>query len=125
MHGLCITDDGAMPCATDHMVHRRFAFDRDDFGTRVKRLPTLRRFIACGVSCINLLQIQILHIGTSVGEAPGHMGVATQHHKGQTWQAGTDHIGVGCFQMRVIPNGRRTQSKVRIIGQQRLTRGGV
>ena len=133
---LHITDDRTMAGAAHLEGDIRLAFDADGFAALRKSGPTIGRAVLTGSGRVELLQIQVLHIGPGVGEAPGHARGAAQHHKGQAGQGGTDHVERGVFvpagqlacrsfEVGVIPDGRRTQSQMRVVGQQGLARHGA
>ena len=96
------------------------AFDTNGFLPRFKRLPALGRLVLRGVGRVDFFQIQVLHIGTGVGEAPSHASVMAQNHQRHARQRGANHVLVGRLQMRIKPNRRCAQTQVRVVGKQGL-----
>ena len=133
---LNIADDRAVARAAHLEGHIALPFDADGFGAFLKRRPAGGRAVLAGLGCVQLFEVQVLNVRPRVGKAPGHTLGSAQHDKRQTGQSGSNHIQRGVlmtagqftsrrFQVCKIPDGRRTQGQVRIVGQQGFATDGV
>ncbi len=134
--GLGVAQHRAVAGLAHGQRHVELAFDRNSFCAGGKALPD--RFIALAghpvlrdVGRVDLLNVEVLHVRAGVGEAPGHLRGAAQHHEGQTGQRGANDVECGCgagrgrLQPGNVPDGGGAQAQVRVVGQQRLAAGGV
>ena len=139
-HGPCRIGSGTGQNGRRHIAIQQqqvgLALDADGFVAHRERSPSVGRAVLRGVGGVDLLQIQVLHIGAGVGEAPGDLVGTAQHHKGQARQGGAYGINgaQGCavrrlarrgLQARKVPDGGGRQAQVRVVGQQRLAAHGA
>ena len=136
MAGLRVAQHRPVAGAAQAQLHIGLAFDAHGFQPHGKRRPAVRRAVAASVLRVDLLQVQVLHIGVGVGKTPGHAGGAPQHHKRQARQRGAQHVqrrggravrrlAGRRLQVRHVPDGGCAQAQVRVVRQQRLARGGA
>ncbi len=90
--GLHIADHRAMAGAAHREVHIGLAFHADHFLALLKGLPPLGGEVLARPGGIDGFEVEVLHIGAGVGEAPSHAPRSTQHHKRQTGQGGAHHV---------------------------------
>ena len=133
---LRVADHRAVARAAQRHPDIALALDLEDFLAHDKLFPARGRAVLAGIGRVDLLQIQILHIGVGVGKAPGHLRRAAQHHKGHAGQGGPCHIqlaqgtavtGPALWRLktREVPDGRSAQPQMRIVGQQGLAASGL
>ena len=133
---LNVAQHGAMARAAQLQQQVGLALDADGFVAHGELGPSVGRAVLRGIGGVDLLQIQVLHIGAGVGEAPGDLVGTAQHHKGQARQGGAYGINgaQGCavrrlarrgLQARKVPDGGGRQAQVRVVGQQRLAAHGA
>ena len=118
-----------MARAAHHVAHVGLALHADGFHAQAEvgpdRFggaawhPVLRR-----VGRIDLLDVEVLNVRPGVGEPPGHLLGAPQHHKRRAGQGSADHIHafdavcVRRLQPREVPDGWCAQTQVRVVRQQ-------
>ena len=95
----------------------RRAFHPNDFAPRLELAPALGREIARRV--VELLQVQVLHIGAGVGRRPGEAAIAADDDPRHAGQRGADRVEPRRMQVREVPDARRAEPEVRVIGKQR------
>ena len=69
---------------------------------------------------IEVLAIQVLHVGGDVGRAPGDEPVAAERHGRRARQRRADHVEVPGRHVREVPRRRQSRAEMRIVGEQRL-----
>jgi hypothetical protein len=82
-------------------------------------------FDALGELPLALLQVQVLHVAAGAGEAPGDALVASGQDARHTRQRAANGVEAGRVQVREVPHRRRREPEVRVVGEQRLARGGA
>ena len=101
------------------------ALDLDDLSAGLERRPAVGGAVAAGVGGIDLLQVEVLDVGSGVGEAPGDVLVLPQHHHRQARQRCPSHFQAGGLEAREVPQRGRAELEVRVVGQQRPAGAGV
>ena len=97
----------------------------DRLADALERLPAGRRQIFLGVFRIHALDKNVLCVRPGIGEPPGDLVVAAEEDERRSRKRGPDQIFrrvelVGYFQVGKIPDRRRHQRQMRIIGDDRL-----
>ena len=105
----------------DH--HVRLTLDVNDFTAMVGGLPSRWRQIFAGL--IEGLDVDVLHGGTNVGEAPGNPLVVSHDHVGQTGQSDASGVEVAAAEMGFVPQVRHLVPEVHVVREQRLARNRV
>ena len=102
---------------------RRLILDGDDGLGGAKRFWAFGRQIFLGVGGIDLFDDDVLIIDIGRGQAPAHLVRPADQHQRHARDGAADHPAGGQFQPREIPDRRRSQAKVRVIGQKAATCG--
>ncbi len=97
----------------------------DGLGARDEVCPAVRSLVALRAARLQALDIEILHVRRGIGETPRDALVVPEHHRRHAGQRGARDIQPGSLQLGEVPQRRRLQPEVRIIGQQRLARTGM
>ena len=113
-----VADHGAVPRNAHIEIDSRRALDLDRFVHDRERAMTVRRDVAAGA--IELLEIEVLHVGTGIGCAPRDLVVAPDDDARHAGQRRTDLIEARRMQVSEVPDVRRAQPEMRIVGEQRF-----
>ncbi len=143
-----VGDHRPVACVAQRHGHVGLAFHANAVAAHIEGGPALGRAVAGGVGRVDLLDVQVLHVGAGVGETPGQVGVLSQHHQGQAGQRGAGHAQAACagvvvgsglgaldlslrlhlgwyHQARQVPQRGCAQLQVRVVGQQRRARAAA
>src|SRR5258708_35356601 len=81
--------------------------------------PRALVFILPWILGIEFLNIEILYIRNSVGNPPRDMLIVANNYAGSAWEAYTNHINIARQQVTLIPDRRRSLTKMGIITEDR------
>ena len=101
------------------------AFHLDDLVDGLEARPAVGRLVLRAVVGLDALEVEVLHIGAGIGEAPCDMLVLAEDHAGQRRHRRAGHLQLRCLDAREVPQRRRAQLQVRVVGEQRLAALGV
>ena len=101
------------------------AVDLDDLLDEGHVAPLAHVLVLVGVVGVDLLDVEVLHVGADVGDAPGDAVVVADDDAGDAGEAETGHIPAGRVQADLVPDRRHLDAQVRIVGQQGQAGGGV
>src|SRR5438477_4475886 len=87
--------------------------------------PTRGRQVTLRVSRIKLLDVEVLHVWTNIGEAPRDTIAVPDNYARQASRSHACYSDTGTAKMDHVPNRRRSRRKVWIIGEQRLAANRV
>ena len=106
-------------------------FDVDGFAIMEERFPgaVLGLVLGGGAGAADVFDVDVLDFGSEVGEAPGYVVVVTDDDEGDAGKgdAGDVEVPVWCrgFKVRLVPDARDVVGEVHVVGQERLSCGGV
>ena len=129
-----IADDRTVPGAAHGVLHIGLPLDPDGLHTGFESRPGVppfrcRHAVLVGLPRAQLLEVQVLHIGTGIGETPSHTRRAAQHHERRPGQGGADHVhapdatSIRRLKPGEVPDRRCAQAQVGIVREQRLPAG--
>jgi hypothetical protein len=108
--------------AHDEVLARR-ALDADVFRHAGHSLPAAGCLHLHRVVGLEALEVQVLHIGAGVGEAPGDVFILAEHDHRQARHrraGGLEAVRARHFDARDVPQRRCRDLQMRVVGQQRL-----
>ena len=78
-----------------------------------------------GIVGVDLLDVEVLHVGADVGHAPGDAIVVAHDHAGNAGEAEAGDVPARRVEADLIPDRGHLDAQVRVISQQRQARFGV
>jgi hypothetical protein len=115
-----VGDHRAVARAPHRHRHVGAAAHLDDFLARLEAGPAAGGLVAVRVRRVELLEVDVLHVGPGVGEAPGEVFVLPEHDKRQARHRGAGDAVARRLDAREVPQRRRGQPQVRVVGDERL-----
>jgi hypothetical protein len=112
-------------CAADHQLDIGAATHRDLLAADLEGARPLWRQVAVAGAIDEALDVEVLHVGHHVGDAPGDTIVAPDHDAGQARNRGADDVARRCAHMGEIPDRRIGDQQMRVVGQQWLAAGAA
>jgi len=116
-------DDRTVP-GHDHLLnHGRAAFDPDHFPAHLRVMPlTVELELHTVGSAAQMLNIEVLHVGVAIGEAPGHAPIMPRNHIRDAGEGDASDVKCVCFpgrhQVILVPNGRCAEWQMHVIGKE-------
>ena len=114
-----------MPRRPYDQLHVGAVLDADRLLARLERLRTVRRQVFRRIGRIDGLDEEVLHVGVRGREAPGDGVVLPEQNAGQAGHGGALDRALGRDDAGEIPEDRRLEAEVRIVGEDRLSSGGA
>ncbi len=113
-----VRDERAMPAGTRRPVDRLvLAFDPNCLADNGQWLPRAVDFDLVGVGRVDALDVEVLHVGTEVGHAPGDVLVMADDDRRQAGQRCAHRVQIAALQTGQIPDGRNLGGEVRVVVQ--------
>ena len=109
-----------VPRRADLQENVRRVLDMDDLIVRDEGFGAVGRQILGGVARIDRLDEQILRIGVGAGDAPGDAVVLSEQHERRAGHGRALYGQSRRDDSREIPQDRRLNSEVRIVGEDRF-----
>ena len=108
-------DDGPVTRNHDIELNFRLAFDPDDLLPTLGLYPSLRCQVLTFL--IELLDENVLHRGTNVGESPSHAAVVTDDDVRHAGKCDACHVELSTHQVGFVPVVRQSQFEVHVVRQ--------
>ena len=108
-----------VPCLPHLQHHILVALHLDHFAPHLERARTGRSQVASGVRGVDLLDEEVLDVGSGVGQSPRRMAVMADYDDRQAGEGRADHVVAGPGEMHEVPGRRGAQSQVGIVGENR------
>ncbi len=103
----------------------RLASHADRLQARLEGLPFSAKPIAGSVLRVDLLEVEVLDVRLDTGQAPADASVVADDDARQARQRGSGDREAGRLEARDVPERRRPESQVGIVGEQRLSADGA
>ena len=120
-----VGEDRAVARGADGDDHVAQAADADDLLSDLGRLPRAVDLVARGVVGVEALDVDVLHVGESVGDAPGAMLVVADDDAGHAGQGEAGNVVIAAAEVIGVPDGREDGRQVGVVGQLRPAAGGA
>ena len=105
-------------------LHVRAPADADPLDPLVEPLPLSPVPIARGIVGVDVFHEEVLHVGLERGHPPGDPVVVPDQHGGDAGQRRAGRPQTGGVDRGEVPDGRRSQPEMRIVGEDRFAAGG-
>ena len=98
------------------------AADFDDLVVHAERLPLRVQILKVSLA-VQLLDVEVLHVGVERGESPGDVLVVAGDHERHSGQRDPGSVVAGravcaiCFQIGHVPDVRHGQAQMHVIGE--------
>ena len=99
--------------------------DQNLLANNLRLFPLSQELVLTWIIRIELLHIQVLHIGDGVGNTPGNMLVMSNNHTGCAGKTDAGYIDLAADQMTFKPDRGDHLSKMRIIAEHRSATFGL
>ncbi len=121
---LLAAEDRPMPRDDDLLDYRLLpALDANLLWDNLCIFPGALILILMWILRVEALQIDVLRIGSGIGDTPGDAPVAPDNHSRQPWQRGAGDIQARRVQVAVIPDCRHLRRQMWVVRQHRLAAG--
>ena len=120
---LCYTGQNRAMTRNKYLFHEGFflPFDTNLFTYNCCILPLTLKLVLMWVVWIDLLNIQVLHIGNGICDAPCDVLIVSNDNTGGTGKTCTNYVDIARDKMTFIPDRGSGLSKMWIIAEDRST----
>ncbi len=116
---------GAVAGRPDRQLHVGAVLDADRLLVRLERLRAVGREVLRGIGRVDRLDEQVLRVGVGGGDAPGDMVVLAEQHDRRAGHGRALDPAVGRDDPGEVPQDRRAEAEVRVVGEDRLAGDGA
>ncbi|MCY1288712.1 hypothetical protein D9M70_377670 [compost metagenome] len=117
-----VRDHRPVARAADFQRHVGRALDADGLGAGLEAGPAVRGLVLGLAAGPQPFDKQVLHVRRGIGQTPCDAVVVPEHHHRNAGQRGAGHVESRGGHAGEIPQRRRLQTQVRVVGQHRLAR---
>src|SRR5579859_3811073 len=96
----------------------------DLFANDLCLLPPALVCILVGILRVKFLDVEVLNVGDSIGDAPRNMLVVSDNHSWRAWKTGANDVYIPCYQVALVPDRWSGLAQVRVVTEDGKTRSG-